>query len=186
MQWRSERRAQMQSYVNQTELTSELTSSSNAITSLLLSGTFVRRTTDLEKTANIYMNWLPFSLSVTASADASLVTFGCRRRRVLGDGDVWVTFGRKRRRVLGDVWIWMTFGCTINYLLYDAIHEKNQSSQESNPPKIPQKPNFIIILECMDLECKLVFMNWNCYEQRFYNYRVTCVETVIKRSIQCA
>jgi len=46
----------MQSYVNQTELTSELTSSSNAITSLLLNGTFVRRTTDSEKTANIYIN----------------------------------------------------------------------------------------------------------------------------------
>jgi len=40
----------------------------NGITSLRLNGTFVRRTTDLEKTTNT--NWLPFSLSVTTSADA--------------------------------------------------------------------------------------------------------------------
>jgi len=42
----------------------------SVITSLLLSGTFVRRTTYLEKTANI--NWLPFSLLVSTSADAFL------------------------------------------------------------------------------------------------------------------
>jgi len=44
----------------------------NVITSLLLNGTFIGRTTDLEKTANI--NWLvlPFSLSVAKSAEAFL------------------------------------------------------------------------------------------------------------------
>ena len=42
-----ERRAQVQSYVNQTELTNWIY---NAITSLLLNDTFVRRTTDLEET----------------------------------------------------------------------------------------------------------------------------------------
>jgi len=40
----------------------------NAITSLLLNGAFVRRTTDLEKTVNI--NWLLIWLSVTTIADA--------------------------------------------------------------------------------------------------------------------
>jgi len=30
----------------------------------------------------------------------------------------------------------VTFGRTISYLLYDAIHEKNQVSQERNPPKV--------------------------------------------------
>jgi len=58
LQWRSEGRAQLQSYFNQAELTSEF--NSVAITSLLLKGTFVRRTTDLEK--NFNMNLLPFSL----------------------------------------------------------------------------------------------------------------------------
>ena len=42
----------------------------NAITSLLLNGTFIRRTTDSEKTAN--MNWLLISLSVSTIADAFL------------------------------------------------------------------------------------------------------------------
>ena len=42
----------------------------NAITSLLLNGTFNRRATDLEKTAN--MNWLLISLSVTTIADTFL------------------------------------------------------------------------------------------------------------------
>ena len=42
----------------------------NYFESLLLNDTFVRRTTDLEKTAN--MNWLPFSLWVTTCADALL------------------------------------------------------------------------------------------------------------------
>jgi len=42
--------------------------------------------------------------------------------------------------------VMVTFGRTINYLLYDAIHEKNQqTSQESNPPKVPQKPNSTVI-----------------------------------------
>ena len=42
----------------------------NAITSLLLNDTFIRRTSDLKKTAN--MNWLSFSLLVTTNADAFL------------------------------------------------------------------------------------------------------------------
>ena len=42
----------------------------NEITSLLLNDTFVRRTTDLEKTFN--MNWLLISLSVTTISDAFL------------------------------------------------------------------------------------------------------------------
>jgi len=46
-----ERRAQVQSCANQTELTSEL--NFNAITSLLSNDTFVRRTTELEKTVNM-------------------------------------------------------------------------------------------------------------------------------------
>jgi len=46
-----ERLAQVQSYVNQIELTSEFNLQCN--TSLLLNGTFNRRTTDLEKTANM-------------------------------------------------------------------------------------------------------------------------------------
>ena len=93
----------MQSYINQTDKPNwQANWTYNAITSLLLNGTFVRKTTDLDKTAN--MNWLPFSLSVTTSADAILVTFGR----------------------------------TISYLLYDAIHEKNQISQERNQRKIPQ------------------------------------------------
>ena len=67
LQWRSEWGAQAQSYVNQTELTGA-NWDYNAITSVSLNDTFVRRTTVLEKTANI--NWLHFSLSVTRSADA--------------------------------------------------------------------------------------------------------------------
>jgi len=35
----------------------------------------------------------------------------------------------------------------------------------------------------MDLECKLFSMNQKCKVQRFYNYRVTDVETIIKRNI---
>jgi len=42
----------------------------NAITLLVLNDTFVRRTTDLEKTANV--NWLLISLSATTIADAFL------------------------------------------------------------------------------------------------------------------
>jgi len=38
------------------------------MTLLLLNGTFIQRTNDLEKTAN--MNWLLISLSVTTIADA--------------------------------------------------------------------------------------------------------------------
>ena len=48
----------------------------NAITSLLLNGSFVGRTTDLEKTAK--MNWLRFLLWLTSSAD----TF-------MHEGNVW-------------------------------------------------------------------------------------------------
>jgi len=39
----------------------------------------------------------------------------------------------------------VTFGRKIK-LFYDAIHVKNQTLQGSNPPKVPQKPNFIVIL----------------------------------------
>ena len=42
----------------------------NAITSLLLNGTFIVRMADMEKTSN--KNWLPFSLSLTTSADTFL------------------------------------------------------------------------------------------------------------------
>jgi len=49
LQWRSERRTQVQSYVNQTELNLQYNSP-------LLRGIFIQRTTDLEKSAN--MNWL--------------------------------------------------------------------------------------------------------------------------------
>ena len=78
LQWRSEWQVQVQSYFNQTELTSELWNwTCNAITSLTLNGTVVPRTTDLEKTVN--MNWLPFSLSVTTIIDAFLY-----------DGNVWM------------------------------------------------------------------------------------------------
>jgi len=77
LQWRLERRVQVQSYVNQNEMASELWNwTYNAITSLALNGTFVRRTTDLEKTLN--MNWLPFSLSVNTIADEFLF-----------EGNVW-------------------------------------------------------------------------------------------------
>jgi len=61
---------QEQSYVNQTELTSEFNLQCNYSKSLSLNDTFVRRTTDLEKTAN--MIWLSFSLSLTTSADTFL------------------------------------------------------------------------------------------------------------------
>jgi len=57
---------QVQSYVNQTELTSELNLQHNLP---LLQGTFIQRTIDLEKTAN--MNWF-YSLSLTANADTFL------------------------------------------------------------------------------------------------------------------
>jgi len=40
----------------------------------------------------------------------------------------------------------VTFARTINCLFYDALHEENQTSQESISPKVPQKPNFIVIL----------------------------------------
>ena len=43
----------------------------NAITSLLSNDTFVRRTSDLEKTAN--MSWLPFLLSLTTSGTRSCI-----------------------------------------------------------------------------------------------------------------
>ena len=96
---------QAQSYVNQTDEPNWQSNwTYNAITSLLLDGTFVRKTTALEKSADMY--WLPFSFSATTSADA-----------------FWVTFGR-----------------TISYLLHDASYEKNQISQERNPPKFPQYP----------------------------------------------
>jgi len=40
-------------------------------------------------------------------------------------------------------------GRTINCTLYDAIHEKKHASlvsKPTDPPKVPQKPNFIVIL----------------------------------------
>jgi len=40
----------------------------------------------------------------------------------------------------------VTFGRTIKCLLYDAIHEKNLISQESNPSKFSK---------CMDLEVRM-------------------------------
>jgi len=51
-----ERRAQVQSYVNQTELTSEL--NLHAIPSLMLKETFVRRKTDLDKTVKTWTDCL--------------------------------------------------------------------------------------------------------------------------------
>ena len=65
-QRRPELRTQVQSYVNQTELTSKL---NLQYSSPLLHGSFIQRTTDLEKTAN--MNWF-YSLSLTTSADTFL------------------------------------------------------------------------------------------------------------------
>ena len=56
----------------------------NAITSLLLNGSFVRRITDLEKTAKI--NYLLFSLTVTISADTFLYQV------TSGQGRIQVTF----------------------------------------------------------------------------------------------
>jgi len=47
LQWRSELRAPVQSYVIQTEITSELNLQCNYFT--VLNGTFVRRTANLEK-----------------------------------------------------------------------------------------------------------------------------------------
>jgi len=35
----------------------------------------------------------------------------------------------------------------------------------------------------MDLVCKLFSMNQKCKVQRFYNYHVTGLETIIKRNI---
>ena len=109
--------------------------------------TFVRRTTDLEKTTNIYTNWLPFSLSVTTSADVFLVTFGH----------------------------------TINYLLYNAIHERNQTSQDSNPPKVPQKPNFIVILNAWtwNAKCSYELEMW-C--TKILQHHVTGVDSGVERS----
>jgi len=95
---------------NQTDKRIELTM--KLLKLLHSNGIFIPRTADLGKTANIYMNWLPFSLLLTTSTDAVLVTFGR----------------------------------TINYLFYNALHEENQTSQESSSPKVPQKPNFIVIL----------------------------------------
>ena len=38
---------------------------------------------------------------------------------------------------------------TINCTLYDALHEKTDFTTEQtiHPPKVPQKPNFIVILK---------------------------------------
>ena len=77
----------------------------------------------------------------------------------------------------------VTFGRKISYLLYDAIHEKSQVSQTRNLSKVTQKSNFIVILKCLDLECKLFFMNVRKrIVQRFCNYHVTDVEIFIKRN----
>ena len=68
LQWRSKLRVQVQSHVNQSEITSEFNLQCNY--SLVLNGTFVRRTGNLEKT----VTWteIHFSLSVTTHADAFL------------------------------------------------------------------------------------------------------------------
>jgi len=50
LQWRSKWQTQVQSYFNQTKLTSELNLQGD---SSLLNSIFVRRTIDLEKTANM-------------------------------------------------------------------------------------------------------------------------------------
>jgi len=56
-------------------------------------------------------------------------------------------------------------GRKTNYTLYDEIHEKTDFTREQpmHQPKVPQKPNFIVTyyyaLLCMDLECKLFFLN---------------------------
>jgi len=51
LQWRSELRAPVQSYVNQAEIASELNLQRNYFT--VSNGTFVRRTANLEKTVNM-------------------------------------------------------------------------------------------------------------------------------------
>ena len=155
VQWRSERRVQMQSYVNQNEMTSELWSwTYKAMASLLLNGTFVGRTTDLEKTVN--MNWLPFSLSVTTSIDAFLY-----------EGNVWAH---------------------VNFSLYHAIHENPDFTREQpmHPPKIPQKPNFIVIGFGLRMQTVLSFLwirNVMYCTKILQLYHVTYVETLIKGNI---
>ena len=61
--------AQVRSYVNQTELASELNLQCNYFT--LVEKTFVRRRTGLVETA--WMKWLVFSLSITTSAECSCI-----------------------------------------------------------------------------------------------------------------
>ena len=57
--------------------------------------------------------------------------------------------------------ILVKLGCMINYVLYDAIHEKKQTSHESNPLKVPQKPYFIVFLNAWtwNANCSLWIRN---------------------------
>ena len=56
-------------------------------------------------------------------------------------------------------------GRTINYPLYDAVHGKSRPQEQPiHPPKVPPKPKFTLEFThyaslCMDLECKLFFMD---------------------------
>jgi len=96
----SERRVQMQSDVNQTELTSELNLQSNYFTLVKTALSF-----EEQLTWGILLTWI----------------------------DYFVTCGNhKRKRVL------VKSGLTISYLLYDAIHGKNQISQEEPAQSSPK------------------------------------------------
>jgi len=110
----TERPAQMQSYVNQTVLTSKL--NLNAITLLMLNDAFVRRTTDLEKTVNI--NWLFISLSVTTIADA-----------FLHKSDIWAHYQLR-------VWAHYQLSALWHNLRKEQEHTREQ---QMHPPKVPPK-----------------------------------------------
>ena len=77
LQWRSER----QRNVTSVKPNWQAIWTYSVITSLLLNGTVVRITSDLEKTAN--MNWLPFLLSVITSVDAFLYKGSSGTRRTI-------------------------------------------------------------------------------------------------------
>jgi len=73
-------------------------------------------------------------------------------------------------------------GRTISCTLYDAIHEKTRfiSEQTIHPPKVPQKPNFVVILKAwtwMPMQTVLHEL------EIFHNYHVTQCRTNVQNAI---
>jgi len=140
-----ERRAQVQSYVNQTKLQSKL---------------------------NLQCNYFAFVER----------NFRSKNNR-LGENCTWTDclFYFQYPQTPTHSCIKVTSARMINYLLYDATHEKSTLHKRATRhlPKVPQKPKFIIELThyaalCMDLEWKLFLWIWNVMHNDFQLPRHSC------------